>query len=173
MKVQPFHAYAIFADYKTDLGFTKSQESFWAGFWLNGTPDAGSPGYFKCPYGVPGDWLWVREAFAHDRYSEGNYYFKADDKQRPKTASDWHPSIHMSRFASRITLEITNIRVERLTDISVEDARAEGVTPVGVEGDGRRWRGGFRDLWDSIYSKKGMGWDRNPWVWVVEFNLNP
>lgn len=97
--------------------------------------------------------------------------------------SGWHPSIHMPRWASRITLEITNIRVERLQDISEEDAQAEGVErpildvlpPAAVTDiwpfhpHTGEYRDGFRELWDSINAKRGYGWDLNPWVWVIEF----
>ena len=79
------------------------------------------------------------------------------------------PSIHMPRWASRITLEITNIRAEKLQKISDLEARMEGVDPTtsgGVMGCKR----GFMDLWDSINSKRpGCSWSDNPWVWVVEF----
>jgi hypothetical protein len=78
-------------------------------------------------------------------------------------------SIFMPRWASRLTLEITAVRVERLKDITIEDAQAEGVTPLGVEGDGRRWRASFRELWDSLNAKRGYGWDKNPWAWVISF----
>ena len=86
----------------------------------------------------------------------------------------WKSSIFMPRHASRITLEITAVRVERLKDITVTDAQAEGVTPLGVKGDGRRWRAAFRELWDSINAKrKALGWDANPWVWVISFRRLP
>lgn len=89
-------------------------------------------------------------------------------------ASPWQPSIHMPRWASRLTLEITKVRVERLQEISEEDAKAEGVTAV----IGKKIHGWtphileFSLLWDSINSKRDAGkyaWDKNPWVWVIEF----
>jgi hypothetical protein len=83
----------------------------------------------------------------------------------------WRPSIHMPRWASRITLEVTDVRVERVQEISEEDAKTEGVTPsiVGEWWDHLKYRAGFQTLWNSINEKRGFGWDENPWVWVVEF----
>lgn len=126
-----------------------------------------------CPYGKPGDRLWVKETFAvipGQPYANG----KEDDILVTKAdcgplhaalVSKWKPSIFMPRNLSRITLEITNVRVERLQDISEADAISEGVVPGG------RFpmcaRGVYADLWDSI---NGEGsWDKNPWVWVIEF----
>lgn len=84
--------------------------------------------------------------------------------QRPKPS--WRPSIHMPRWASRITLEITAVRVERLQEISEADVQAEGCTgsPFGKAADAML----FPTLWDSINAKKHP-WESNPWVWVVEF----
>lgn len=81
------------------------------------------------------------------------------------------PSIHMPRWASRIMLEITNVRVERAQEISEADAKAEGVEPsiVGSDFQDIQYRAGFQTLWDSINAKRGYGWEANPWVWVVEF----
>ncbi|MDV1206753.1 hypothetical protein RZR75_20625 [Enterobacter hormaechei] len=153
-----------------------------------------------CPYGVPGDRIWVRETFQGplfdfeqmEAYQEDSSKFKkpefcvykADGKPAPEffDADDnlhcgWRPSIHMPRWASRITLEITGVRVEQLKSISEEEARSEGVARLR-EGFWKHYqpgwtqhqlsaRGSFATLWDSIY---GFGdWDRNPWVWVVEF----
>ncbi|KLR58082.1 hypothetical protein [Diaphorobacter sp. J5-51] len=144
-----------------------------------------------CPYGQPGDQLWVREAFARiDGQSrpwiETDY--KATYKHGDRLGDSlgirkkWTPSIHMPRHASRITLEITGVRVERLQDISEADAIAEGVRQmrdgsgcwVGSDGPGSLvtpWltaRDAYADLWDQI---NGQGaWAANPWVWVVEFN---
>lgn len=126
----------------------------------------------RCPYGLPGDRLWVRETWAKpDMRSAGfpPYVYAAEwpDADRPKHR--WRPSIHMPRAASRITLEVTGVRVERLQDISEADAAAEGIQEVvdaGVNHDGTP-RDAYRALWASI---NGPGsWDANPWVWVVEF----
>lgn len=139
-----------------------------------------------CRYGKAGDRLWVRETFA-DLQGTGiehrqppdyillRYAYAADT--RPGSAADearkdygirWTPSIHMPRAASRISLEVTGVRVERLQAISEADARTEG-----AEGDSHpgtfvgTCRGNFARLWESI---NGAGsWDANPWVWVVEF----
>lgn len=120
---------------------------------------------FCCPYGQVGDKLWVRESFLikHDyKTPKGFPYYKTnfcDDK-----ITKWKPSIFMPRWASRITLEITGIRVERLQEISEQDAKDEGIcfyddNAVDV----------FRELWDSINAKRGYSWESNPFVWVIEF----
>lgn len=147
-----------------------------------------------CPYGAPGDRLWLRETWA--ALTPGSY----EDSPRPAPgdvmryrASEpdydahtrghrWRPSIHMPRWASRITLEVTAVRVERLQEISEADARAEGsdclISDNTTEADrslldlplyenGSPYRNGFALLWESI---NGDGsWDANPWVWVVDF----
>ena len=126
-----------------------------------------------------GDVLWYsadnsyRAAYTHD---ERVWIWK-------QTARSTIPSIHMPRWASRITLEITEVRVERLNDISEADAKSEGVQPYifghgpvsdsayNAEGgyhNGRGYRDGFEILWDSINGKKHP-WDSNPWVWVIAF----
>lgn len=124
-----------------------------------------------CPYGYPGDRLWVRETFR--QYPDGIFYRAdandielANDVHRP-----WKPSIFMPRAASRITLEITAVRLARLQDISEVDVTAEGIQEIidaGVDHDG--WpRDAYRSLWDSINGPDS--WDANPWVWVVEFKV--
>ena len=129
-----------------------------------------------CPYGQPGSRMWVRESFCDARQAAaGRVLYRASGD----VACRWKPSIHMPRFASRITLQITSVRVERLQDISEADAIAEGVTPKwepGCSGRLMEAAGGFSfrpaasayaDLWESLH---GPGsWDANPWVWVVEF----
>jgi hypothetical protein len=139
----------------------------------------------KCPYGKVGDQLWVRETFmslantgVEGRDKEGkriNYAYAAEsppgsysDDCRKEYGLKWKPSIHMPRIASRITLEITNIRVERLNDCSDEDALAEGVdrTNTSIPGYAKKR---YETLWESI---NGAGsWAANPWVWVVEFKV--
>lgn len=162
------------------------------------TPDWSN--IIKCPYGQPGDRLWVREthaivprtAYAH---SEGVHQILRpnDDHdaaiyhegwERSQGGIRWRPSIHMPRWASRITLEITDVRVERLQEISYEDALAEGVSDMsallhddwqplnGESGNecARRLRWPqrlYKQLWESINGPDS--WDKNPWVWVVEF----
>ncbi|MHA3728008.1 hypothetical protein ACX1IS_13810 [Yersinia enterocolitica] len=122
-----------------------------------------------CPLGNPGDQLWVRETFGDCGV---RLVYRADsDDGAACIVKRWTPSIHMPRWASRINLLITGVRVERLQDISEQDARAEGV---------KAWRGpaeelvggklAFFELWDSIYGQKeGENWQANPCVWVIEF----
>lgn len=132
-----------------------------------------------CPFGQIGDRIWVRETFASIFKDEGPVCYRATDSSMHSGA--WKPSIHMPRWASRITLEITDIRVERIQDISEQDAIAEGVK--GLE---KSLAGGtekidpdsglefamimdpkfcYQLLWNSIYGN----WNENPWVWVIEF----
>lgn len=136
-----------------------------------------------CPYGQPGDRLWVRETFCQkwcdQRGYLDEYLYRATepDVVHPdgQDKSPWRPSIHMPRAASRITLEITGVRVERLQDISEADAwresapdYEEGVDPPPPD-ESCEWsyRASFQSLWQSI---NGAGsWTANPWVWVVEF----
>jgi len=138
---------------------------------------------YHCPYGHPppygqvGDRLWVRETFSlPERACEQPVWYWADgnpphgDWTRPK------PSIFMPRKASRITLEITGVRVERVQEIDYLGARAEGIlvfrsyvkghpdSPMRYESTAA-----FMDLWDSINAKRGYGWASNPWTWVLEF----
>lgn len=143
-----------------------------------------------CPYGQPGDRLWVRETWQHANHPDGPYrsgvtvHYRADyiddphgpggEKSPEGRYRTWRPSIHMPRAASRITLEITGVRVERLRDISEADALAEGLTPTpggwwsGAEGQAAPTpQGAYALLWDSI---NGPGsWGANPGVWVIEF----
>lgn len=128
-----------------------------------------------CPYGQPGDRLWVRESFADEsggtrKFCGNHIYYRADAEGVDLQGGFWTPSIYMPRWASRITLEVTGVRVERLQDISEEDAVDEGVSPRDWRGDNMspdRARKAFRRLWESI---NGPGsWDANPWVWMVEF----
>ncbi|EMB9098500.1 hypothetical protein VAK37_004380 [Escherichia coli] len=170
-----------------------------------------------CPYGQPGDRIWVREAWAilgnedgcsvdwNDNLCLGDEknaarIYRASCEQKPgdyglwsipddadwkphtvneKFEGGWRPSIHMPRWASRILLEITNVRVERLNDISECDARDEGVPPAGSllpdhpgtfltpKGDFAMAKVAFQRLWESIYGEES--WNANPWVWVIEF----
>lgn len=128
---------------------------------------------FRCPYGVAGDRLWVRERLAE---VIGGWIYVTDCAPVPPTGNrspisksgrNYCPSIFMPRWASRITLEITEVRVERVQGISEKDARAEGCH-VGVgAGNWRNARHRYQDLWDSINGK--VAWDENPWVWVISF----
>lgn len=137
-----------------------------------------------CPYGKPGDRLWVRETWAHARMpSEDILVFRAtspDDRFNYACPQEgtiaqykidkWRPAIHMPRLASRINLEITDVRVERLQEISEVDIRSEGVYANLLDElkiSGNSLKECWGKLWDSI---NGPGsWDQNSWVWVVEF----
>lgn len=130
-----------------------------------------------CPYGQPGDRLWVREtwalAFESAVIPHPEAVIYRADEGNADWGGRWKPSIHMPRWASRITLEIVSVRVERLQDISGTDCLAEGVgAPVGSElsygSVTDAWnKREYARLWESI---NGPGsWDANPWVWVVEF----
>ena len=146
-------------------------------------PQGSSTGYSPsllagaCPFGRPGDRLWVREQFACVRTRGMRYVeYKSDrslsdfDGYDSPAGGRWRPSIHMPRWASRITLEITDVRVERLQDISEADAKAEGVSMPDVTPtppDFWSYQQEFRHLWEQI---NGPGsWNDNPWVWVIEF----
>ena len=143
-------------------------------------------GAAHCPFGQPGDRLWVKEKLICD--AVGNWRWSADEahiflisrdttdmvdwaeKKKNKTCT----SLHMPRWASRITLEVTGVMVERVKEIT-EDAAGhggEGCLPL-VEDDGSvtcgRRKTVFRNLWDALYVKRGLGWDANPYVWLVEF----
>lgn len=118
-----------------------------------------------CPYGQPGDRLWVRETWAPLTVG---YAYRADPVWNGPPADRWRPSIHMPRAASRITLEVTGVRVEKLQDISEADAQAEGaarhISPAAFLTGHRQ---GYRLLWESINGPDS--WAANPWVWVIEF----
>ncbi|HBC0232796.1 TPA: hypothetical protein I5W11_003994 [Salmonella enterica subsp. enterica serovar Napoli] len=144
--------------------------------------------WFACPYGEIGDRIWVRETWqvihdhidesSHveyrtyapsipkekDRYWHTVYAEHFGDESREDRGFPWRPAIHMPRWASRILLEIIDVRVERLNSITESDAEAEGVTDTGF---GDLLVDGFRYLWKSIYGDDS--WQANPWVWVIEF----
>lgn len=143
---------------------------------------------FRCPYGQPDDRLWVKETHArHPQFAEVAY--RADGEEfEDADGFTWHPkwtpSIFMPRALCRITLEITDIRVERVQNITSDGAIAEGAYEVRKVGDdiahatwtmdGLDWRydtprEAFAATWDSLYAARSLGWDVNPWVWVVTF----
>ena len=146
----------------------------------------------SCPYGLPGDLLWVRETWAceqaKDAYkpseilTESVCWYNATD--RDSDQDSWRGRIRsprfMPRWASRILLEITDVRVERVQEISKQDASAEGcanLRPVQTE-TGVVYSYGcllpidfFKMIWNCLNAKRGYGWDANPWVWVVEFKV--
>ena len=139
--------------------------------------------YQKSPYGTIGDKLWVKETWfewVKNNPEQLPYLYKATTPsdeieilRQSGHAIKWKPSIYMPRRASRIGLENIDIRVERLKDITEEDARDEGVehpdiatSPPSTYSD---YKHKFKLLWDSINAKHGCGWDINPWVWAIEF----
>lgn len=139
---------------------------------------------WKCPHGQPGDRLWVKETWARnynqlsDDFVERSVVYAADGVRASEngTPLPWEPSIHMPRWASRITLEIQEVRVERLQDISIDDAIAEGVFCDFEPSDGHGFRSEarnlFRDLWDSMYADRAP-WSSNPFVWAISFARLP
>jgi len=156
--------------------------------------DHGSEGT-TCPYGQPGDRLWVRETWKGMKDggdSRPCVAYAATDFKPARCK--WDSPLFMPRWASRITLEVVGVRVERVQDITEADAAAEGCEAIGVPivddgtgdhlGDQPSFRYGFAALWDSIYGKRAKGcdlahvggeavnaysWAANPWVWVIEF----
>lgn len=128
--------------------------------------------FVHCPYGVPGDRLWVRETFmreTEDGTPTGGLIYRATNKPEPDGATPlrWTPAIHMPRTACRLRLEVTTVRVERLQDITEDDAFAEGCFALGdCECTARRQ---YQLLWDDLNAARGFGWQVNPWVWVITF----
>lgn len=145
-------------------------------------PEEGSA-HYSCPYGEIGDRLWVRETWAWsgdrnipepERIDRGEVWYREDDKfgEWPPIVR-WRPSIHMPRWASRITLEITDVKVERIKEITDQDAANEGFeTAAGIQAMKRGMRviysakPDFILGWKKIY---GGSWDNNDWVWVISF----
>lgn len=119
------------------------------------------------PYGYAGDRLWVRETFVA---SPDGVIYRATESEHGINAPDdsprWKPSIFMPRQFSRLKLEVIGVRVERLHAITKEDAEAEGVVTPDSH---TTVRGAFQELWNRINEKRGYGWDKNPWVWVISF----
>jgi hypothetical protein len=167
---------------------TRRVVSDWALSRVNPYPD---PAFFLdmpdySPYGKAGDRLWVREAFrGPDHIGDGDQgvvgygiQYAADGAFVPHgdcgcdgpcsgvlISHPLRPSIHMPRWASRLTLEVTEVRGERLQAITSVDARAEGCTAT----DRASETDAYHNLWDSLNAKRGYGWDVNPWVWVIAF----
>ncbi len=170
----------------------------------------GNEDWLRSPYGYPGDRLWVRETvraevvndLAYVRYIADNSLVLVENSQ--EAADEWHdmycyrgkhgatvPSIHMPQWCSRMTLEITGIRIERLQNVTEQDALAEGAIPIecdhirrsceeiGCYGDTAR--AAFRGIWESVdgnwesvdgnWESVDGNWDANPWVWVIEFKV--
>ena len=153
------------------------------GEWINNPPGGLREKVLltDCPYGVPGDLLWVRETWGAWPYAGGGVQldsvrYRATDNppEDLHNAWRWRPSIHMPRELSRLTLRIINVRVERVQDISESDALEEGIeqineAPVPGHFDYRA-REKFSGLWDSINEKRGYSWESNPWVWVIDWD---
>jgi hypothetical protein len=140
-----------------------------------------------CPYGAPGDRLWVRETWIpvhHGSYEVFDRKIGFGDRPAIVYAADpgvgyhevwdnykgkWHPSIFMPRWASRITLEITEVRVQRVQEIENKDAVAEGIMVENPDADYYGASTAFKHLWDTINAKRGYGWESNPFCWVLTF----
>lgn len=156
---------------------------WWSGKYLNVVDAKSADALERCRYGQIGDRIWVRETWAQnadqlsDTRMDTSIVYRADGERRAfdnGIEKRWRPSIHMPRWASRILLEITEVRAERLQDISEEDAIAEGVVK-----NGNRWEvpgivatpvsavDAYRALWEYI-SGRGT-WDVNPYVWAITF----
>lgn len=157
----------------------------WRAHHPNGSPvpSPASPEW-RCPYGAPGDRLWVRETWGmlNDLPDSRDVVYRADYPGEPSPeARGWRPSIHMYRWASRITLEVVDVQVERMQDITPSDCIAEGIEIIanewstpwyrGLRNEWKSSREAFANLWDSINAKRGYPWADNPWVWAVTFKM--
>jgi hypothetical protein len=165
------------------LGFRVDEHgNTWNGF----TPEfVADPANALSPYGYAGDRLWVRETFhvtsGAQRWKDGTVIYRADHGADIggiyADCAKWRPSLFMPRWASRFTLTLTSVRIERLQDISDADALAEGVEKTagwvplyrvaGIEANTPR--SAYRGLWDSINAQRGFPWALNPWVWVLDY----
>jgi hypothetical protein len=127
----------------------------------------------KCPYGQVGDRLWLKETWWKDQ-SGGCWGYKADGIEwpPPNCGGKSMSSMFMPRWASRLLLEITEVRVQRCQEIWLQDAMAEGCSlDFDMEhfGTYKDPITKFRELWDSLNAKRGYSWEINPWVWVINF----
>ena len=172
-----------------------------ADLWLGNTHEDNDLGYTsswaaRCPLGKAGDRLWVRETWCLAsaesettptdlrpmRGSRWCYYYATEpdvEHEEGGNRSPWRPSIHMPRWACRLVLPLVSVRVERVQDITEEDAKAEGVERISAGPGWECWMGygpssscktardSYRSLWISIYGEES--WDANPWVWVAEW----
>jgi hypothetical protein len=177
-------------------------------FFLAGSNGESATKKVKCPFGKVGDRLWVREAWQQffedevpaDRFKgqrgtmgipaqpelKSYYYYRADGEFKHPEFGEaaWRPSIHMPKEAARIWLKVDEVRVERVREITEEDAKAEGIIDGGCTNCGNSsfpsscgcdnpspdFKDAFFYLWNNIYEKQGLGTIYNPWAWVVEFH---
>lgn len=163
--------------------FLPGENPQWTGYIRDGLMlynGRNEPCIIKVPY-QPGDTLYVRETWCGLPVNEAGhmrghtiYYYKADGELRPKGwRGTWHPSIRMPKEAARIWLKVTDVRVERLQEITSEQICREGVEveyPHVLNGEEKRYA--FSRLWDSTIKKSDLdryGWNASPWVWVIEF----
>jgi hypothetical protein len=174
------HPWETFADYelrRAEIVTIDGRCAVRFSHYLPHNPPADpEPRWNFCPYGAAGDWLWVRETWHRSPHFDCLYRADFQDGAvLPKVVSHggWRPSVFMPRSMSRITLQITGVRVEQLQDISEADALSEGtsVDPrhggVACDWLPQTARDGYRTLWGDI---NGAGsWDANPWVWVIQF----
>jgi hypothetical protein len=165
--------YKIFAKTESGKWDWVTLENQWL-YDLQTAVDDNRTHLLKCPYGQPGDRLWVRETWADNIPGCPNgITYKADHidpkGDGPANPIKWKPSIHMPKAAARIWLEVTNVRGERLREITEEDAIAEGIR-IGIGGMPYfSCREAFAALWNSLNAKRGYGCDSNPFVWAISF----
>lgn len=167
--------------------YSSEEPTYKEWFSMNGSHNDSVEKWIQfCPHGKVGDQLWVRETWAEVMEEEDlMFVYKASNIEELNTGDEddngnifkWRPSIFMPRKASRIQLEIVNIRVERLDNISEEDAKAEGVE--GIDGKYLDYSNtkskhyclsafsSYEELWIKINGKES--WEKNPWVWIIEF----
>lgn len=157
-----------------DAEIELNADSISAGEWpFTSARATGCLAAISCPYGDFGDLLWVRETWqSAEQDQDGNtdcYRADIDDVAAREGFGPWTPSIHMPRQASRLTLRLTDVRVQRLQEISEEEAKAEGVqmSHAAMQMRSGTWRQGYQIVWEQI---NGPGsWAANPCVWALSF----
>ena len=193
IKVPPHYPHFYKIHDNTDGRITGTKNELFAGFYnneqifyINGEKHIDAV-YYKAPC-KPGDILYVRETWhkytkrvgTGERCHMADFYgYKASIANSEDAEERWKPSIHMPKEAARIWLKVTDIRVERLQDITEEQAKSEGFEPImSTKGSSfyTSWQGpsveNFKYFWNSTIKKKDLplyGWNANPWVWVIEF----
>ncbi len=144
------------------------------GWWVGWDADDNEVWSALCPYGVSGDMLWVRETFGltpdepPDGSEEPGIYYRADWDGTEPVSFSWRSSVLMPRLASRVTLSVTDVRVQRVQNVSEEDVLAEGITREDMAHYCWYWRP-FQVMWNSVNFKRGYPWELNPWVWAITF----